>query len=1107
MLLNVRTVFTLLKSSLKIEDYIITAKEYGYKHVGIADVNVLYGVYTFYQHAIKNGLKPLIGMTLEIEGVVDLNQKYSLLLYAKNLNAYHHLIKISRLVNQPNYSAKKVWDYIENEAEDLVLITLGKQSELEQALIHDRCDLTEVILKRWIDLFGQENIYLGLAVYPYNALEVQIVRQFAKKYNLTIVANQELNSLKDHPAFSLKVLEAIDNNETVDRSLMGMQSGNYLYMQEDLIALYKANDLSECISNTEELIEQLHVVFPENNQLLPKFNTNSNLSSDEFLEALTFEQLEKLYLNDDETYRQRLAYELNTIRQMGFSDYFLIVWEIVSYCHENDIRIGPGRGSAAGSLVSYLLKITSLDPIKYDLLFERFLNPERFNMPDIDIDIIDSKRDRVLMFLAEKYGYNQVAQISTIGTFGAKSAIRDVLRVFGYDSRVLKQWSQLIPNELNLNLQKAYDDSHQFRQFVQQSPENQQVFDIAKTIEGSPRHISTHAAAVIISDFEIDKLVPVIDRQDQLLLTQFTMYDIEDIGLLKMDFLGLRNLHILEEIIQQVKVNDPDFDIESIPLDDASVFEIFSGGRTNGVFQFESSGMKNVLRQLKPDTFEDIVAVNALFRPGPMKQIDHFIKRKHGQESFDYIHTMLEPILSKTYGIIVYQEQVMQVCQTMAGFSLGEADILRRAMGKKQVDIMTKKRAAFIAGSIERGVTRELAEQTYAYIYEFASYGFNRSHAVVYSYLAYQLAYLKVHYPAAFYMSILNTGKADLSYLHEARQVIGKIYGIDINQSQAGFSIVHQQLQLGFESIKQMSRDWINVLLSERHHGGNFKDFIQFLQRIPSKYLQAKYIEPLIYTGAFDNLGYNRQTLILNLDNLIKSVQFSGGSISLFGELEPKINWHEEYSFLEMVNIEKEWLGFSTLGHPIDNYADWFKDGVYIPIDQLSAKKKKERIKTIGLIESIRTIQTKNNEPMAFVELSNEIQSIDLVVFPNIWKQTNYLLRENNIVQVDGLVDTNKNNERTIIVNAIDSMQNREKGQINQSYSTCYIRLSPANDHVSQIDFIKQLATENPGPCRIIVSLGQGNHWELSAHFKISYSFKVQEKLKQFLGYKNVIYK
>lgn len=1107
MLFNVHTVFTLLKSSLKIEEYVHTAKDYGYSSIGIADVNVLHGVFTFYQQTIKQGLKPLIGMTLQMPGFYDSSQNYAVLLYAKSIVGYQHLIKISRLVNQTNDSQKQLWDYFEHEAEDLVLISLGKKSELEQALIHDDIALAEDVLGRWVTLVGKENIYIGVSAYPYNELEIQVVSQFADQHQIPMVIGQEVNTLHSDQAFSLKVLEAIGNNESVDRTLMNMQSGTYLYTFSDLQELYQAKGLGFCVENSQRLVDQLNVVFPKNTSYLPRFKAPEPLNADQYLRQLTFQQLETLGLSESQEYIDRLNYELDTIKQMGFSDYFLIVWEIVGYCHENNIRIGPGRGSAAGSLVSYLLTITALDPIKYDLLFERFLNPERYNMPDIDIDIIDSKRDQVLKFLAERYGYNRVAQISTFGTFGAKSAIRDVLRVLDYDSQSLKRWSNAIPNELNINLEKAYASSSQLRELVNQNAENQQVFQLAKTIEGIPRHISTHAAAVIINDFNLDEIIPVIDRNDQLMLTQFTMYDIEEIGLLKMDFLGLRNLQVLDEILQHVKINHPDFDIEAIPLDDADTFAIFSQARTNGVFQFESNGMKNVLRQLKPDNFEDIVAVNALFRPGPMKQITHFINRKHGKERYDYIHPMLEPILAKTYGIIVYQEQVMQVCQTMAGFTLGEADILRRAMGKKQEDVMAEKRQAFIEGSLKRGVSQSVAEKTYAYIYEFASYGFNRSHAVVYSYLAYQLAYLKAHYPVEFYLAILNTGKADLNYLHEARQVTGKIHGIDINQSQVGFSMVNQQLQLGFESIKHIPRDWINAILEERNYGGPFKDFIQFLRRIPNKYLQIKYIEPLILTGAFDNLGYNRKTLKENLDSLIKNVQFSGGNISLFNELEPKIIWQEEYSFLELINIEKEWLGFSTLGHPIDNYADWFKQSDFTPIEQISLFKKRDHIKTIGLIESIRLIQTKNNEPMAFVVIGNEVQSITMVVFPNVWQKSNYLLKVNNLIQVTASVDVDKKDELVIIANQIQSMENQNKHIEKKAYQACYIRLNRMGDQTQQIEWIKRIASQNPGPCRIIVSIASDNHWELASQFKISYSFKVQEQLKQHFGYKNVVFK
>ena len=1114
MLLNVHSAYSLLQSTLKIEQYVAQGARLGHQSLGIADKNVMHGVVEFYKACLQQNIKPLIGLTMEVSGSVRQDKQYPLIVYAKNYNGYLQLIKISRLLNSPQARLQQVWHYCLEEANDLIVVTPGRQGELEQALIHEDETLAQQTITQLQTIFGPENVYVGLPVYPYNPLEVEQIIQFAEEQKVKLVMNQLVNTLQQADAFSLKVMQAIDVNETLDISMRQIQGGNYLYGADQIKAMYEEANFGYVVANTLQLVEELNVEIPLNQQLLPKFQTPDQYDSDQYLVYLTQQQLEARGLENDARYRERLTHELKVISQMGFSDYFLIVWDLMDYCHRSRIRVGPGRGSAAGSLVSYLLQITLVDPIEYDLLFERFLNPERHSMPDIDIDLPDNKRDLVLQYVESKYGHEQVAQICTFGTFGAKQAIRDTLRILGFEGQVLRQWSQAIPKELNISLDRAYRISDPLRRIVEATEANRQIFQVALTLEGLPRHISTHAAAVVINDFPIENRIPVLDRADQLLITQLTMYDVEAMGLLKMDFLGLRNLKLLDDIVRNVHLAYQEtIEIDQVPMDDDATLDLFRKANMNGVFQFESEGIKQVLRKLKPESFEDIVAVNALYRPGPMKQIDRFISRKHGQEQFNYLHPLLEPILAKTYGIIVYQEQVMQVCQQLAGFSLGQADILRRAMGKKQVDVMEQEREHFIAGAIAKEIPKVTAEQVYEYIYEFANYGFNRAHAVVYSTLAYQLAYLKVHYPLAFYQALLNNGRSHgtllVSYVQEAKRRLKTIEPVDINRSLTGFSIDNGQLRVGFETIKGIRKELIKHIIDDRQLAGHYTNLLNFLRRLPHNFLKVDVVQPFIDVGAFDSFGYNRATLSHNLSKLIQSVEFSGQNMSLFNEIEPKIEWIKEWPLAELLNREQENIGFHLAGHPMGEYDTFFEQqDEVVRLSQIEALQVKRKMKTIGMIKTVRVIRTKKNDLMAFVTLSDIDFELEVVVFPQPYQHHQALLTEQSLVYIEGTVELNRRGEKQLIANFIQlaSALKREIAEV-QPISTCYIKLVSKQETDRQIQQLKQLALDNPGPAKIILVTDQRQTWQLNHPYVISYSQRVQEEVRRIFGHANVVFK
>lgn len=1118
MLLNVQSEYSLLNSTLRLKDYVNHAKRLGYQSIGLADKDVLTGVLEFQSLAQQNDLKPLIGISANIKGIIKMDRQYPFLLYAKNYQGYLQLIKISRLLENQNVSDREVWSYLTEYASNIVYISVGGQSELEQSIIHEEADQSQLILNRLYDTFGEDNIYLGINIYPLNYSEVSQLTSFAKDLGVQQIATQYVNSLKEDEAFSLQILKAIKNNEVIDDSMRYSKGNHYLMGQKDLKKLYHEANLAHVWENTLDLVDRLTVDIDCSQSYLPKFSPPDNLSSKDYLYRLTLNKLKELHRDLDGTYTERLAYELNVIDQMGFSDYFLIVWDIIKFCHEKGIRVGPGRGSAAGSLVSYLLQITLVDPIEYQLLFERFLNPERYNMPDIDVDIPDNKRDLVLNFIQKRYGYEQVAQIITMGTFGAKASIRDTLRVIGADSETLKRWSKAIPSDQNqqMSLQRAIKESQELNAIVNESDFNREIFEASLTIEGLPRHSSTHAAAVVISDFPLDSIIPVKDRDNDLLLTQFTMNDVEKMGLLKMDFLGLRNLTILDDIINNISRNKhTQINPQELPMNDPKTLKIFQEADTNGVFQFESDGIKEVLKRLKPERFEDIVAVNALYRPGPMKQIDTFIRRKEGQEEIKYIHSVLQPILSNTYGIIVYQEQVMQIVVNMAGFSLGEADILRRAMGKKQVDVMQREREHFIKGALSKGHTLKDAEEVYNYIYEFSNYGFNRAHAVVYSTLAYQLAYFKANFPEEFFQAILNNGRSQLTsyhiYIQEAKRHLGKILPIDINLSQGNF-MVDKGLRIGFNSIKGIRRELIDHILEDRSSIGNYKSFLNFIQRLPAKLLQEAIIKPLIYAGAFDDFGYNRRTLIENLSAQLKYVEFSGESMSLFQEMEPKFEWFSEYQLMEKLELEKEALGFTISGHPLDAYKDIAKnDSMFYSIQSMYSLKPKRKVKMLGMIEIVKAIRTKKNDLMAFLSVGDEFDKIDVVVFPSIYQRINHLLQENNIIVIEGTVGTDRNNQIQIVADRltdIQSYQPTQKPRVQQTdIKRCFVQVIDFARDKDKIDQLKSLALENSGPAAIILVDRNRRTIQLDPPYTISYSYRVQQQVKDLFGDLHVVFK
>ena len=924
--LQVISAYSLLQTTTRIEDLVRSAKAKGYQAIALTDQNVLYGQVDFFKLCKKYAIQPILGIQLDLPGVISKDRTFPLVLLAKDFEGYKKLMALSTVRNQ-DASDRELLSLLEDDSSRIIAITPGEKGEIESFLNGNDQENAKAASVAWKKIFTHGNFYLGVQLHEKMKPIIPGLKRLSQETNIPTTAMHDVRYLEPSDNFSCRVLKAIEANEKVDLQSEALDGTYYLPSCGEIERKFQEADLIKSAETTQKIADEIEIELPLHQSLLPRYPLPAGTTPQAYLRRLCEEGLHQRIAAPDAAYEKRLAYELEVIHEMGFDDYFLIVWDVMAYSRKAKIMPGAGRGSAAGSLVSYVLRITHVDPIEYNLLFERFLNKERYNLPDIDLDFPDNRRDDILHYVRDKYGSDHVAQIATFGTLAAKMSLRDTARVFGLTVAEAQAWSNAIPNQLGISLAEARQKSKELQNLISTNDVNRLLYETAEKIEGVPRHVSTHAAGVVISDNPLREIVPLQKKNSELYLTQYTMGNIEEIGLLKMDFLGLKNLTILNDAVQLASAAlKESINILEIPMDDERTLDIFRRADTNGVFQFESPGIKNVLRKLGPESIEDIAAVNALYRPGPMEQIDLFISRKKGLAAIDYLHPDLKSILEVTYGVMVYQEQVMQVASRMAGFSLGEADILRRAIGKKQKSAIDEERRHFIEGSLQQGYSEQTAEQVYDYIERFANYGFNRSHSVAYSFIAYQLAYMKAHFPEAFFAALLNSVNQHSDKMREyfielKRRNISISYP-DINTSNWKFALQQETIQFGLGGIKGLRRDFIQEIIKERQGHGHYKDFVQFLRRIHPKWLKNENITPLIYSGAFDNFGHSRATLLESLPGMLNSIDYSGNNIDLFSILEPKYVEKEELPLLELLDLEEAALGHSLKGHPIDSSAN-----------------------------------------------------------------------------------------------------------------------------------------------------------------------------------------
>lgn len=987
--LFVRSVYSLLSSMCTIDEIISYAKKYGYSSIGLVDKNVLAGGMSFKKACDKNNIHPIFGIELTIHTDVG---DFDVVLYAKNDNGYKNLMKLSSYVCSGHVLNL---DYFNQYRQDTVLCLLSDSMPLTSYV--DKNDDIEKGLNIQKELFHDYIVGLVDHTIKANYYRDQKIKEIAKKNKIFTFALNRTFYLNKEDNEDYEVLKCIRDKKTIDDKDIVYENGRYFLNKEEFKELYDEEDLN----NSDILAKTLDVKMDFKTSL-PLYKTNNGMESKDYLVALCKEGLRRRLKNEvSKTYRERLEYELKIILQMHFEDYFLIVYDFILFAKKNNIMVGPARGSAGGSLVSYCLGITDIDPLKYGLIFERFLNPERVSMPDIDTDFPDDRRDEVIQYVANKYGEEHVGHIITYGTLKAKQVIRDVGRVLNYPLRELDAISKAIPNILNIDLKTAYETSSLFKQKIESDERFRKLYRISRKFELFPRHESTHAAGIVMSLKPLSDVVPTIKIENDIVSTQYTMEHLEELGLIKMDFLGLRNLGIIAEIVADINTQKP-FNIKTIPLDDQKTFDLIDNVNVSGVFQLESNGMRSLIRKMKPKTFEEIGMTIALFRPGPMENIPMFLENRQHSDKVFYLHPNLKPILKETYGVIVYQEQVMDIARVMAGFSYGKADILRKAMSKKKVKELENLYPDFINGCIQNGYDQKTAKDIYDLIMKFANYGFNKSHSIGYGMLAYQMAYLKANYPLFFYKALLNgvigSQSKTYDYIFELQSINQNIKHISMNHSDATYKIENDSIIMPLSICKDVGSVSVLKILTEREENGFFKDYLDCVVRLVNRSIDKNVLESLIYAGAFDEFKLTRHTMIKALPNALMYANAHKGEISILDKDDEPIIENLKDDPIVLAENEKNVLGFYFTYNPIVE----LKKKYNIQTESLSTLSNNSYGKGFGLISRVKEIKTKKGDRMAFVDIVDDKGQMSLAIMPNVYSQFESELLKGYYVYFEG---------------------------------------------------------------------------------------------------------
>lgn len=1030
--LHVHSHYSLLDGLARINELVRRAQEFGMNALALTDHGSLYGAIEFYQACRKAGLKPIIGVEtyLTSRSRFDKQRKedderYHLILLAKNHIGYKNLIKLVTLSHLEGFYYKPRVDFelLSKHSEGIIATSACINSQIGQAILSGRDSRS--IAQRYLDVFGND-FYLELQHHK-NLPEQHTVNaellKLSEKLSIPLIATTDSHYLTSDDASAHDVLLCLQTKkERSDPNRLCMLGEDFSFT-DGSATIEAFIDRPDAIENTMRIAEEVEIEIPLGKTILPTYALPEGITPEQELRTLCEDGLTFRYGKDaSNEIRSRLLYELGVIEKAGFASYFLIVQDFVNWAKQQGIVVGPGRGSAAGSLVAYLLRITNVDPISYDLLFERFLNPERVSMPDIDLDFADTRRDEVLKYIENKYGHSHVAQIITFGTMAARVSVRDVGRVIGAPYSFCDQLAKMIPQHMTLD--EALAAVGELSSMVATNQQAKEIIDIARRLEGVSRHTSVHACGVVITPQPLSEYVPCqyAAPDDKTIITQYSLHPIEDLGLLKIDFLGLSNLTILEHAKTIVeKTRGIVIDYDSLPLNDKETYDLLQQGKTTGVFQLESAGMKRYLKQLKPTNIEDVIAMVALYRPGPMELIPDYIAGKHGKKIPSYIHPKLKPILEQTYGIAVYQEQLMRITQELAGFSLGEADVLRKAVGKKISKLLKEQKAKFLNGCVNNQIPKGLAERIFDFIEPFAGYGFNRSHAACYALIAYETAYMKAHYPAEFMAALLtadqeNTDRVAIE-IEECKAMGLSVALPDINESFASFTIVQDEsgkqhsIRFGLRAIKNVGEHIVDVIVSERKNNGPFRSLEDFLERIDDKDLNKKSLESLIRSGSLDRFG-DRNQMMYNCDKLLSyakqvSSERNGNQQSLFGasfrtsalRLETALPGDPRM----LLSWEKELLGLYLSDHPLRGIASAMQQYV-MQCSDAKTKTDGSNVRVCGIVTSVKKILTKRNETMIFAKIEDMTDGIEVIVFPSILGETSHLWREDCIIAVEGRI-------------------------------------------------------------------------------------------------------
>ena len=1059
--LHVHSEYSLLDGACRIEGLVDRVAALGQTACALTDHGVMYGVIDFYRACKAKGIHPVIGCEVYLAPHSRFDRSYingewhsHLILLCENMTGYRNLIHmVSCGFSEGFYMKPRIdMELLRQHSEGLICLSACLAGAIPRALADGRMDEAYDICEDFLEIFDREHFYLEIQDHgiPLQRKVNEGLCQLAKELNLGLVATNDAHYLTKADARIQDVLMSIQMGKTVDDPTRMKFETQEFYIKDadEMAALFPEHP--EALANTVRIAERCQVEFEFGKYHLPEFDVPAGYTSLEYLQKLCDEGFAKRYPNDDGTVRKRLQYEIDMIAQMGFVDYFLIVSDFIGYAKSQGIPVGPGRGSAAGSIVAYCLAITDLDPIHYSLYFERFLNPERVSMPDIDVDFCYVRRPEVIEYVTRKYGKDRVAQIVTFGTMAARGAIRDVGRALNIPYNDVDAVAKQVPNELHITIDKALTINAELKKMYDEQPQVRELIDTARALEGMPRNASTHAAGVVITKDPVDTYVPLSRNGDQM-VTQFTMVTLEELGLLKMDFLGLRNLTVIADAEKMIRRHTPDFSIENVDMSDPATYEMLGKGSTMGVFQLESAGITNVVTGLRPQSIEDITAVVALYRPGPMQSIPRYIECRHHPEKVTYKHPLLEPILGVTYGCMIYQEQVMQVFQSLAGYSLGKADMVRRAMSKKKMKELEKERVNFIHGNeelgidgaVKRGVPEAVAASLFDEIMDFANYAFNKAHAVCYAVVSFRTAYLKCHYPreylAALLTSVLDVSDKISEYIQAARDMGIAVLPPDVNESYDEFSVAGENIRFGLAAVKGVGRSFMKQLVEEREANGLFTSFQDFCERMYDRELNRRALESLIKAGAFDSMHYYRSQLLKIVNPVVDAIAQNRkknieGQMDLFGMGNDAVRDTQialpnipEVPKRELLAMEKETTGLYLSGHPMDEYRGLARQAQAVPvkqiIDDLTGENSQPTyqdgmtVRLACVITAVRLKSTKNGSMMAYVTAEDDTAAIELVVFPRSLQQCGAYLTEDSAVLLTGKIDAREDEAPKVLLN------------------------------------------------------------------------------------------